>query len=155
MGVLEFFDILVFNSLMTSLRNLNVTHQYGDVAQLVRASSLYLEGHRFNSCRPYTSCVSWFGSSTTPGRRLTTHGPRKYYLSVAFRLFVRNKYPVGSLTLQVPLRGCGSDLVAQLVEQRPFKAWVLGSNPSGITRVRRIKCLHPLGGANGRLAQLV
>jgi hypothetical protein len=25
------------------------------------------------------------------------------------------------------------DLVAQLVEQRPFKAWVLGSNPSGIT----------------------
>ena len=38
---------------MTSLRNLNVTHQYGDVAQLVRASSLYLEGRRFNSCRPY------------------------------------------------------------------------------------------------------
>ena len=26
-----------------------------------------------------------------------------------------------------------SDLVAQLVEQRPFKAWVLGSSPSGIT----------------------
>ena len=118
-----------------------MTHQYGDVAQLVRASSLYLEGHRFNSCRPYTGCVSWLGSSTTPGRRLTTHGPRKYYLSVAFRLFVRNKCPVGSLTLQVPLRGCGSDLVAQLVEQRPFKAWVVGSSPTGITRVRRIKAV--------------
>jgi hypothetical protein len=25
------------------------------------------------------------------------------------------------------------ELVAQLVEQRPFKAWVLGSNPSGLT----------------------
>jgi hypothetical protein len=26
-----------------------------------------------------------------------------------------------------------NDSVAQLVEQRPFKAWVLGSSPSGIT----------------------
>ena len=26
-----------------------------------------------------------------------------------------------------------SDLVAQLVEQRPFKAWVVGSSPTGIT----------------------
>lgn len=26
------------------------------------------------------------------------------------------------------------DSVAQLVEQRPFKAWVLGSSPSGITK---------------------
>jgi hypothetical protein len=25
------------------------------------------------------------------------------------------------------------ELVAQLVEQRPFKAWVLGSSPSGLT----------------------
>ena len=25
------------------------------------------------------------------------------------------------------------DLVAQLVEQRPFKAWVVGSSPTGIT----------------------
>ena len=25
------------------------------------------------------------------------------------------------------------DLLAQLVEQRPFKAWVLGSSPRGIT----------------------
>ena len=25
------------------------------------------------------------------------------------------------------------DLLAQLVEQRPFKAWVVGSNPTGIT----------------------
>jgi hypothetical protein len=25
------------------------------------------------------------------------------------------------------------DSVAQLVEQRPFKAWVLGSNPSRVT----------------------
>jgi hypothetical protein len=25
------------------------------------------------------------------------------------------------------------ELVAQLVEQRPFKAWVLGSNPSELT----------------------
>ena len=33
----------------------------------------------------------------------------------------------------MPLRGCGSDLVAQLVEQRPFKAWVVGSSPTGIT----------------------
>jgi hypothetical protein len=29
--------------------------------------------------------------------------------------------------------GFRSELVAQLVEQRPFKAWVLGSNPSGLT----------------------
>ena len=27
-----------------------------------------------------------------------------------------------------------NDLVAQLVEQRPFKAWVLGSSPSQVTR---------------------
>jgi len=40
--------------------------------------------------------------------------------------------------MQVLLRECGSDLVAQLVEQRPFKAWVVGSSPTGITRVRRI-----------------
>ena len=26
------------------------------------------------------------------------------------------------------------DLLAQLVEQRPFKAWVLGSSPRGITK---------------------
>lgn len=26
------------------------------------------------------------------------------------------------------------DSVAQLVEQRPFKPWVLGSSPSGVTR---------------------
>src|ERR1700690_1762569 len=26
-----------------------------------------------------------------------------------------------------------NELVAQLVEQRPFKAWVLGSSPSGLT----------------------
>ena len=44
------------------------------------------------------------------------------------------------------LRECGSDLVAQLVEQRPFKAWVVGSSPTGITA----------GEANGgSLAQLV
>ena len=29
----------------------------------------------------------------------------------------------------------GSEPVAQLVEQRPFKAWVLGSSPSGLTIV--------------------
>ena len=28
-----------------------------------------------------------------------------------------------------------NELVAQLVEQRPFKAWVLGSNPSELTIV--------------------
>ena len=28
-----------------------------------------------------------------------------------------------------------TDSVAQLVEQRPFKPWVLGSSPSGITRI--------------------
>ena len=33
---------------------------------------------------------------------------------------------------------CGSDSIAQLVEQYTFNVWVLGSNPSGITRVRRI-----------------
>ena len=27
----------------------------------------------------------------------------------------------------------GREPVAQLVEQRPFKAWVLGSSPSGLT----------------------
>ena len=47
--------------------------------------------------------------------------------------------------MQVRLRGCGSDSIAQLVEQYTFNVWVLGSNPSGITRVRRIKCLHPQG----------
>ena len=40
--------------------------------------------------------------------------------------------------MQVRLRGCGSDSIAQLVEQYTFNVWVLGSNPSGITRVRRI-----------------
>ena len=34
------------------------------------------------------------------------------------------------LLLQPQIR---ADSVAQLVEQRPFKPWVLGSNPSGIT----------------------
>ena len=33
------------------------------------------------------------------------------------------------------------ELVAQLVEQRPFKAWVLGSSPSGLTN--KIKDLNP------------
>ena len=48
--------------------------------------------------------------------------------------------------MQVLLWGCGSDLVAQLVEQRPFKAWVVGSSPTGITACE----------ANGgSLAQLV
>lgn len=35
--------------------------------------------------------------------------------------------------LQSPTKGVTFDSVAQLVEQRPFKAWVLGSSPSGIT----------------------
>ena len=131
---------------MTSLRNLNVTHQYGDVAQLVRASSLYLEGRRFNSCRPYTGCVSWLGSSTTPGRRLTTHGPRKYYLSVAFLISCTKQLTLWHWDNASAPLGCGSDLVAQLVEQRPFKAWVVGSSPTGITACE----------ANGgSLAQLV
>ena len=30
-----------------------------------------------------------------------------------------------------------NELVAQLVEQRPFKAWVLGSNPSELTTPSR------------------
>lgn len=30
---------------------------------------------------------------------------------------------------------CWKDPIAQLVEQRPFKAWALGSNPSRITIV--------------------
>ena len=51
-----FFDVMemtyVINSLMTPLRQ-KKGNQYGDVAQLVRASSLYLEGRRFNSYRPY------------------------------------------------------------------------------------------------------
>ena len=36
------------------------------------------------------------------------------------------------------LRECGSDLVAQLVEQRPFKAWVVGSSPTGITKLSKL-----------------
>jgi hypothetical protein len=32
-----------------------------------------------------------------------------------------------------PPRCAGREPVAQLVEQRPFKAWVLGSSPSGLT----------------------
>ena len=28
------------------------------------------------------------------------------------------------------------DFVAQLVEQRPFKAWVVGPNPTKITKMR-------------------
>ena len=36
-----------------------------------------------------------------------------------------------------------SELVAQLVEQRPFKAWVLGSNPSGLTTHKRITLFCP------------
>jgi hypothetical protein len=31
-----------------------------------------------------------------------------------------------------------NELVAQLVEQRPFKAWVLGSNPSELTTPGRL-----------------
>ena len=45
-----------------------------------------------------------------------------------------------SLSLCSLIRLCGSfeeaawnELVAQLVEQRPFKAWVLGSSPSELT----------------------
>ena len=30
-----------------------------------------------------------------------------------------------------------NDSLAQLVEQRPFKAWVLGSSPRGITMMER------------------
>ena len=45
--------------------------------------------------------------------------------------------------MQVRLRGCGSDLVAQLVEQRPFKAWVLGSNPSGIKLACEVRGFGP------------
>jgi hypothetical protein len=33
-------------------------------------------------------------------------------------------------------RAALNELVAQLVEQRPFKAWVLGSNPSELTTHR-------------------
>src|SRR6185437_16937420 len=36
-----------------------------------------------------------------------------------------------------------SELVAQLVEQRPFKAWVLGSNPSGLTTHKKITVFFP------------
>ena len=37
-----------------------------------------------------------------------------------------------------------NDSVAQLVEQRPFKPWALGSNPSGITD----ECQNPISMAN-------
>ena len=33
----------------------------------------------------------------------------------------------------LPIPSFHYDLVAQLVEQRPFKAWVVGSSPTGIT----------------------
>lgn len=32
----------------------------------------------------------------------------------------------------------GIDFIAQLVEHRPFKAGVLGSNPSGVTKIYQI-----------------
>ena len=47
-----------------------------------------------------------------------------------------------------------SELVAQLVEQRPFKAWVLGSNPSELTTqnqslpARRVGILERGGGTD-------
>src|SRR5579862_9670401 len=36
------------------------------------------------------------------------------------------------------------ELVAQLVEQRPFKAWVLGSNPSGLTTHLWLSSCRPI-----------
>ena len=36
-----------------------------------------------------------------------------------------------------PQKGKRSDSVAQLVEQYTFNVWVLGSSPSGITKLRR------------------
>ncbi len=52
------------------------------------------------------------------------HGPKNCGL-VGILKKIRNFAP--------PFSGL-PDLVAQLVEQRPFKPWVLGSNPSGITK---------------------
>ena len=44
------------------------------------------------------------------------------------------------------------ELVAQLVEQRPFKAWVLGSNPSGLTTHRWLSFLPPQSAAQAPIA---
>jgi len=39
------------------------------------------------------------------------------------------------------MKMCGR--VAQLVEQRPFKAWVDGSNPSALTNFNTLSCRLP------------
>ena len=81
MGVLEFFDILTFADDATAIK---MAHQIGNVAQLVRASSLYLEGSGFKSHRSYKL------------RILDFEGTFLFCFS-----FIKNR-PVGSLTLQVP-----------------------------------------------------
>ncbi len=40
-----------------------------------------------------------------------------------------------------PLLQKGTDSVAQLVEHLPFKERVLGSSPSGITKIQRLRSL--------------
>ena len=52
-----------------------------------------------------------------------------------------------------PQKGKRSDSVAQLVEQYTFNVWVLGSSPSGITKLRRksgLFCFKTATGACSR-----
>ncbi len=48
-----------------------------------------------------------------------------------------------------PLNGKTEDSVAQLVEQYTFNVWVLGSSPSGITKLRRKSGLFCFKAATG------
>ena len=48
-----------------------------------------------------------------------------------------------------PQKGKRSDSVAQLVEQYTFNVWVLGSSPSGITKLRRKSGLFCFKAATG------
>ncbi len=53
--------------------------------------------------------------------------------------------PAAVIFMLVLSSGSSRELVAQQVEQRPFKAWVLGSNPSELTTpINNLQCSSKL-----------
>jgi hypothetical protein len=79
------------------------------------------------------TCTGWRGNRLFRG----TTSPRNIPRGSSARISAKRQFrPCGTLN-----RAALNELVAQSVEQRPFKAWVLGSNPSELTISSRINDL--------------
>ena len=94
-----------------------------DVAQLVSASDCGSEGRGFES--PHPPHFLMYRSS----KEERVHYLARGLLIMGCRQAVRHQTLTLAFAGSNPASPAKYDSLAQLVEQRPFKAWVTGSNP--------------------------